>query len=133
MRLFPRLLRFWTALLLLGYWCALEAAPAAAGLVPSQPVGAPARVSSREADVSAVRHALENRIVAQKLRDYGVSPAEVRARLATLSDQDLHTLATASRGLPSGGDALGGVIALLIIVILVIIILKLLNKEVIIR
>ncbi len=80
MRLFPRPLRFWTALLLLGYWCALEAAPAAAGLAPSQPVGAAALASSRAADLAVVQHALENRIVAQKLRDYGVSPAEDFAR-----------------------------------------------------
>ena len=59
MSLFPRPLRFWTALLLLGYWCALEAAPAAAGLAPSQTVGAAAY--SRAQDLAAVERALENR------------------------------------------------------------------------
>ena len=50
-----------------------------------------------------------------------------------MSDADLHTLATASRGLPSGGDGLGALIGVLVIVLLVIVILKLLNKEVIIK
>ncbi len=131
MSLFPRPLRFWTALLLLGYGCALEAAPAAAGLAPSQTVGAAAY--SRAEDLAAVERALENRVVARKLRDYGVSPAEVKVRLAALSEPDLHTLATASRGLPSGGDAVGALIGVLIVVLLVIIILKLLNKEIIIK
>jgi hypothetical protein len=76
---------------------------------------------------------LENRVVAQKLRDYGVSPDEARLRVASLSDDDLHTLASASKGLPSGGDALGTVIALLVIVVLVIVILKLMNKQIIVK
>ena len=39
-------------------------------------------------------------------------------------------LATASKGLPGGGDATGAVIGILIVVILVILILRLTNKEV---
>ncbi len=133
MRCFPRSLRFWTALAMLAYGCALDAAPAAAGLAPSQPTGATAIASCRDADMVAVQRALENRLVAQKLRDYGVAPQAVQARLASLGDQDLHTLATASKGLPSGGDGTGLIISLLIIAILVIVILKLMNKEIIVK
>src|SRR5689334_14146419 len=104
MRFFPRPLRFWTALLLLLYWTTLNVPPAAAGLVPSQPSGSTAITSARDADVLIVQRALEHRVVAQKLRDYGVQPEQVKARLASMSDQDLHTLASASKGLPSGGD-----------------------------
>ena len=133
MRFFPRPLRFWTALLMLVYWCGIDAAPAAAGLAPSQPTALAALASARDADLVVVQRALENRIVAQKLEDYGVVPQQVQARLASLDDRDLHTLATASRGLPSGGDAAGAIIGLLIIAILVIVILKLMNKQVIIK
>jgi len=133
MRFFPRPLRFWTALAMLVYWCGIDALPAAAGLAPSQPTGATAIASCRDADLVTAQRALENRIVAQKLKDYGVAPEAARARLASLDDQDLHTLATASKGLPSGGDATGAIIGLLVIVILVIVILKLMNKEVIIK
>ena len=134
MRSFPLRLRFWTALALLLYWSGLNASPAFAGLAPSAVSGATAIVSPRDADLIVAQRALENRIVAQKLRDYGVSPSEARVRLASLSDQDLHTLATASKGLPAGGDdAVGTLIALLIVVLLVIIILKVLNKQIIVK
>ncbi len=133
MRLFPRRLRFWTALVVLLYWSALQVAPAAAGLAPSRTSGTTAISCARDADLVVVRRALEHKLVVQKLRDYGVSPEAARIKVASLSDQDLHTLATASKGLPSGGDDLGTIVALLVIVVLVIVILKLLNKQVIVR
>jgi hypothetical protein len=80
------------------------------------------------------QRALENKIVAQKLRDYGVSPAEAQFKLASMSDRDLHTLASASKGLPSGGDgATGAIIGVLIVVILVIVILKLTHRQVVVK
>ncbi len=134
MRLFPHRFMARTALVLACYLGALDAAPALAGLAPSQPTGTTAIASARDADLVVVQRALEHKLVAQKLRDYGVAPEQVRARLATMSDQDLHTLATASKGLPSGGDdAIGALIGLLIVVLLVIVILKLLNKQVIVK
>jgi anti-sigma factor RsiW len=134
MRSFPRTLRFWTALLMACWWSVLYVAPAAAGLAPSRLSGETAIASARDADLLIVQRALEHKLVAQKLRDYGVSPEDAKLRVASLSDQDLHTLATASKGLPSGGDdALGVLITLLIIILLVIVILKLLNKQVVVR
>ena len=62
-----------------------------------------------------------------------MSVDEARARLADLPDQDLHRLATAAHGLPSGSDGLGTLVTVLVIVILVIVILKLLNKEIVIK
>jgi len=134
MRSFPRTLRFWTALFMLIYWGAMHVAPAAASLAPSRVSGVTSIASSRDADLLVVERALEHKLVAQKLRDYGVQPDEVKARLASMSDQDLHTLASASKGLPTGSDgALGALIAVLVVILLVIIILKLLNKRVIVR
>ena len=80
-----------------------------------------------------LQRALEHRVVAQKLKDYGVTPEEARSRLASLSDQDLHQLASMAHGLPSGGDGLGAVVTLLVIVILVIVVVKLLNKDIVIK
>ena len=133
MRFFPRPLRFWTAVLVVSHLGLLQALPAAAGLVPSRTTGATSIQSVRDGDLVAARQLLENRVVAQKLMDYGLSPQAAQLKVASLSDQDLHTLASASRGLPSGGDALGTVIALLVVVILVIVVLKLLNKEIIVK
>jgi Family of unknown function (DUF6627) len=134
MRIFPRSLRFWTALVVLGWTCTLQTAPAFAGLVASQPSGQTTIASARDADVVTVQRALENKLVAQKLRDYGVNPDEAKLKVASLSDQDLHTLATASKGLPTGGDdGLGVIITILVIVLLVIVIMKLMNKEIVVR
>jgi nitrous oxidase accessory protein NosD len=133
MKDFPRALKFWTALLLLVYWCAFQAAPAGAGLVASQPSGATSIASVRDADMVTVQRALEHKVVARKLLDYGVKADEVQVRLADMSDQDLHSLASASKGLPSGGDGLGIIVTVLVIVLLVIVILKLMNRQVIVR
>ena len=133
MRLFPRTLRFWTAVVVVTYWCALQISPATAALAPSRVSGTTAITSARSADLVVVQRMLENRVVAQKLKDYGVTPSEAQLKVASMSDQDLHTLATASRGLPSGGDDLGVIVTLLVIVILVILIMKLMNKQIVVR
>ena len=130
---FPRALRYWTALALVVYWCGLQSSPALAGLAPSRVSGVTAVASVRDADWIAVQRALEHKVVAQKLRDYGVSPEQARLRLASLSDDEMHQLASATKGLPTGGDGLGTLIGILIVIILVIVILKLMNKEIVIR
>jgi hypothetical protein len=130
---FPKLLRSWTALLVILSLCALDISPASAGLAPSTTTGATTVASARDADLLVAQRALENKVVAQKLRDYGVSPTEAQFKLASMSDQDLHRLASVSSGLPSGGDATGAIIGVLVVVILVIVILRLMNKKVVVR
>lgn len=129
----PRWLSFWTAALVIVSLSALAVGPAFAGLAPSNLSGQTDIASVRDADMLMAQRALENKIVAQKLHDYGVTPAEAQARLATMSDQDLHTLASATKGLPAGGDATGALIGVLIVVVLVIVIMKLLHHDVIVR
>jgi len=133
MSVFPKRLRCITALVVLSWMFVLHVTPAAAGLASSRLSGATAITSQRDADMIAVQRALEHRLVAQKLADYGVTTDEVQVRLASMSDDELHTLASASKGLPSGGDGIGVLISLLIVVLLVILILKLLNKEIIVK
>lgn len=133
MNKFPKLLRVWTALLVILTMSALDVLPAAAGLAPSSRSGTTTVDSVRDADMLIAQRTLEHKVVAQKLRDYGVTPADAQRRLANMSDQDLHQLASASKGLPSGGDATGGIIGVLVVVILVIVVLKLMNREVVVR
>lgn len=133
MTTFPRVLRFWTALLVILCMSSLDFSPALAGLAPSTRSGATTVASARDADLLVAQRALEHKMVAQKLRDYGVSPAEAQMKLASMSDQDLHRLASASKGLPSGGDGTGALIGVLVVVILVIVVLKLMNREVVVR
>ena len=133
MRMLPKSLRLSTALFLIVHGTALNLSPAFAGLAPSRLSGETSIASTRDADLVLVRRALEHRLVAQKLRDYGVARAQVESRLAELSDRDLHDLASVSKGLPSGSDGLGSLVTVLVIILLVIVILKLLNKEIVIK
>lgn len=133
MNLFPRPLRFWTAVLVFLCMGALDIAPAAAGLAPSRVSGETAIASARDADMVLAQRVLENKVVAQKLRDYGMTPGDAQVRLASMSDQDLHTLASAAKGLPSGGDSTGAIIGVLVVIILVIVVLRLMNRQVVVR
>jgi hypothetical protein len=112
----------------------LDFGPAMAGLAPSRTSGTTAIASTRDADMLVAQRALENKIVAQKLRDYGVTAADAQLKLASMSDQDLHTLASASKGLPSGGDGTtGAIIGVLVVIILVIVVLRLMHKDVVVK
>ena len=89
---------------------------------------------SRVEDMAKVQAFLENKVVVQKLVDYGVSPAEAMAKVKAMSEQDLHRLASLTDRAAAGTDsALGFLIGLAILIILIIVIMKLMNKEVIIR
>ena len=89
---------------------------------------------SRVEDMAKVQSFLENKVVVQKLVDYGVSPAEAMAKVKAMSALDLHRLASLTDRAAVGTDsALGFLIALAILVILIIVIFKLMNKEVVIR
>jgi hypothetical protein len=89
---------------------------------------------SRVEDLAKVQSFLENKVVVQKLVDYGVSPSEAMAKVKAMSAQDLHRLASLTDRAAAGTDsALGFLIALAILVILIIVIMKLMNKEVIVR
>lgn len=133
MKCFSGTLRLWTALFALLAIVAIDARPALAGLAPSRTSGSTAIGSERDADMVMAQRALEHKVVAQKLRDYGVEPEDVKLRLSSMSDKDLHTLASSAKGLPSGGDGTGALIGILIVVVLVIVILKLLNHDVVVR
>ncbi|MBF8260313.1 MAG: putative membrane protein, partial [Actinobacteria bacterium] len=103
---------------------------AEAGVIASSTSDAGSRVD----DMAKVQSFLENKVVVQKLVDYGVSPAEAMAKVKAMSAQDLHRLASLTDRAAAGTDsALGFLIGLAILVILVIVIMKLLNKEVIVR
>ena len=103
---------------------------AEAGLIAS---GAPGE-GSRAEDLSKVQSFLENKVVLQKLIDYGVSPEEAKAKVEAMSSRELHRLASLTDRVAAGADdGLGIIIGILIIIILIIVILKLMNKEVVVR
>ncbi len=107
--------------------------PAAAGLIPSLPSSTEMADKGRGAEIDKVQKVLEMQIVADKLQAYGLSADEVKAKLQSMSDEQLHLVAQASDRVLAGGDGLGIVIALLVIIILVVILMKLLDKKIIVR
>jgi hypothetical protein len=103
---------------------------AEAGVIASHGAGS----DLRAADVAKMQAFLERKVVMQKLLDYGVSPQEAAAKLRSMSDQDLHRLASLTDRVAAGADdGVGLVIGLAVLIILVIIIFKLMNKEIIVR
>ena len=90
--------------------------------------------ADRSEDLANVQSFLENRIVVQKLIDYGVSPEEAMAKVRAMSAQDLHRLASLTDRAAAGADGgIGLVIGLAVLIILILVILMLMNKRVVIR
>jgi hypothetical protein len=103
---------------------------AEAGVIASQLSGA----AERSEDLSKVQAFLENKLVVQKLVDYGVSPADAMAKAKALGAQDLHRLASLTDRAAAGTDSgVGILIGLAVLVILIIVIMKLMNKEIVVR
>jgi hypothetical protein len=91
-------------------------------------------VELREVDLAKLQTFLEQKIVLQKFSDYGVSPEEAMGKIRSMSDEDLHRLASLTDRVAEGADsAFGILIGIAVLVILIIVIVKLLNKEIIIR
>ena len=107
--------------------------PAVAGLIHSIPSSVEMADKVRGAEIDKVQKVLEMQIVTDKLQAYGMSADEVKAKLQSMSDEQLHLMAQASDRVLAGGDGLGIVIGLLVIVILVILIMKLMDKKIIVK
>jgi hypothetical protein len=89
------------------------------------------QMSERAEKIESVRKALEHKVVAQRLTDYGLTQEEVMARLNTLDDTQLHQLASLSDEV--GGGSVGLVIGVLLVILLVVVIFKIANKRVVVQ
>ncbi|WP_035040712.1 PA2779 family protein [Desulfovibrio sp. X2] len=87
-------------------------------------------LQSRDADLAAVQKVLENKIVVQRLADFGYNPQEIQSRLKLLSDADLHKVATQIQDVETAGDFWGVVLVIAIIAALVVLIYVLSNRTV---
>lgn len=80
----------------------------------------------REMDELKVRRALENKLVAGSLMSHGLSSDEVSAKLSSMSDEQVHQMASLADKIPAGGA--GIVVALLVILVLVLLIILLFER-----
>ena len=76
--------------------------------------------TDRDADLASIRAQLDRDDVRAKMQEMGVEASAVDARLASLSDRELHQMAMDMERAPAGGDAL----AIIGIVFLVLLILE---------
>ncbi len=106
------------------------AGPAEAMLVPASAVAHVTDAAARAADLAAVRKTLESAELRQRLLDYGLTPEETDARIASLSDEQLHRLASSLDSVQAGGDALGALLTLALIAALVILIIYILEGRI---
>src|ERR1700740_747460 len=61
------------------------------------------KISAREIDAEQVRRTLENKIVAERLRNYGLSKQEIISKMDKMSDGQIHQLASLSNKITAGG------------------------------
>jgi hypothetical protein len=101
-----------------------------AGLSPSEMLQS---TSGRSADLNRIQAVLENKLIAQRLRDLGFSPGDIATRRSQMSDEQIHRFAQRLDDLKVGGDGGDVVVALLIIVALVVIIIYLTGHPVVVR
>ena len=88
----------------------------------------------RAAEIAKVQTVLEQKVVMQKLMDYGVSSEEAMAKIRSMSDSDLHRLATLADRAAAGADGgVGWLIGVAVLIILILVILMLMNKRVVVR
>jgi hypothetical protein len=110
-------------------WCPPEGlamlAPAVTGEIGSD--------AARTTDLQTVQHVLESKVIQQRLLDLGLTADEIQARLATLSDQDVHELALHLDALAPGGDALGIIIVLLVVAIIVVLVIYLMGHKIVVE
>ncbi len=103
-----------------------------AGFSPSEIIGLSS--ADRTADHQKIKSFLERKVVSERLRELGFSPAEIQKRLHDLNDQQIHQLALKIDELKVGGDSgLGIVIALLVIAILVVLFLQLTGHRIVVK
>ncbi len=93
----------------------------------------PQPTAGRMADLAKIQAVIESKVVRQKLLDYGLSPEEALARVSTLSDKQIHELATHSDSIQAGGDPADVFFGLIIVAVLVVVLVYLLQGRVEIR
>ncbi|HPC74019.1 MAG TPA: PA2779 family protein [Syntrophales bacterium] len=121
------------ALVVTAYMSLFVTSPALAGMVSSLASSPETAATMRGEEIGKIQRVLENRIVVEKFKAYGLNAEEIRDKLQSMSDEQIHLLAQASDQLPAGGDGWGFVIGLLLVILLVLLILKLYDKQIVIK
>ena len=87
----------------------------------------------KDADMDTIRSTLENKMVVERLEALGYSKEEISERLAMLSPEERHDLATRIDALHSGQGVWGIVIGVLVVVLIVLLILHFTDRRVVVQ
>ena len=112
--------RWISAALIIAVTVTTISAPAQAAMIATQDAAAAA------SDRQRVNAFLDRGDVAARLQALGVKPADAKARVAALSDEDVSTLAGRMDALPAGGFV-GDIIGALVLVFLVLLLTDILG------
>ena len=103
-----------------------------AGFSPSE--GGALSSAERTSELKQVQKFLEIKMVRERLKELGLSPDDIQARLNQFSDPQIHQLALKLDDLKvAGDDFLGIIILLLVIAILVVLLIQLTGHKIIIK
>ncbi|NWF56626.1 MAG: PA2779 family protein [Syntrophaceae bacterium] len=107
---------------LIGAMCIIGVAPRCfAGFSPSEVMTlSPAE---RPQELQKLQKFLENKMVRERLKDLGFAPEEIRIKLDSLTDQQIHQLALRLDEMKVAGDGAGVFIVVFLIAVLVVLII----------
>ena len=90
-------------------------------------------IENKDADMDTIQQTLESKMVVERLEALGYSKEEISDRLAMLTPEERHDLATRIDSLQSGQGAWGIVIGVLVVVLIVLLILHFTDKRVVVQ
>ena len=91
------------------------------------------QADGKDADMDTIQGTLENKLVVERLEALGYSKEEISERLAMLSPEERHDLATRIDALHSGQGVWGIVIGVLVVVLIVLLILHFTDRRVVVQ
>lgn len=87
------------------------AAPVQAAMLPTE-------VALATPERAQIASFLDREEVRSQLQAHGVNPADVKARVAALTDAEVMQLAGQIESLPAGGDALGVIVTIFLVLLI---------------
>lgn len=110
---------------------ALVSTSAEAAVTGSQMISPEQNASTkREINEIKVRRALENKIVSEKLLSHGLTKEEVSEKISTMSDEQVHQIASLSDRIPAGGDGVVAVVVTLLVITALVLLIIFLWKRI---
>ena len=90
-----------------------------ASFVPSDQSDRSSSPTSRQEDVATIQKALEQKLVQERLRDFGYTEEEIKSRLDQLSDTELHSFAAQLDTLAPAGSGFEVAVIILLVALLI--------------